>query len=270
MNFSVLMSIYYKEKPSYFVTALDSVVNQTLLPNEIVIVKDGKLTKELDHICLQYKEKFPSLINLVPLEQNVGLGKALAIGVEHCRYELIARMDTDDVAVCNRFELQIQEFQNDATLSLVGSVINEFSTSIDKVDTIRSVPLTNEEIKAYTKKRNPFNHMTVMFRKKDVLKVGNYQPMYLSEDYYLWFRMIQAGLKMKNLAKPLVFARANKDMFQRRGGIKYFLQELKLQKIFYTTGFINVYELIRNLIIRAFFRLLPGKIRESLYKCLLR
>ncbi|WP_019551921.1 glycosyltransferase [Propionispira raffinosivorans] len=266
MKFSVLLSVYKKEKKQYFQQALESILNQTLLPSEIVVVKDGYLTTELNEVCLTYERKHSNLIRFVQLEKNQGLGTALRLGLNYCTYDIIARMDTDDIARSDRFEKQIREFEKDRNLAILGSAIEEFSTIPTVVNTIRNVPLLDQEIIEYAKKRNPFNHMTVMFRKKAVLSVGSYQPFYSNEDYYLWFRLLNKGYKAKNLSECLVSVRVDKNFFKRRGGVKYFFQEIKLQKIFYQSGFIDFFECMRNIIIRMIARVVPNIIRECLYK----
>ncbi|WP_110954054.1 glycosyltransferase [Anaerosinus massiliensis] len=269
LKFSVLLSIYKKEEPMHFRLSLDSILNQTLLPAEIIVVKDGKLSANLDDICVEYNIKYTNLFKFVLLEKNQGLGKALQVGLQYCSYDIIARMDTDDIAKPDRFEKQIREFQKDDLLVILGTTIEEFSTTPERIDSIRKVPLSNQEIRQYAKMRNPFNHMTVMFKKSAVLDVGNYQPFYLCEDYYLWYRLLNKGYKAKNLSESLVYARVDKNMFQRRGGIKYFLQEVKLQNIFYRNHFINTFEYIRNIGIRMIARLIPNAIRGILYrKCM--
>ncbi|CZR10824.1 Glycosyl transferase family 2 [Trichococcus flocculiformis] len=204
---SVLMSVYYKEKPEYLEACLESIIQQTYQPDEIVLVKDGPLTEELEHVLEQFVSKNPQMYKLVPLEKNVGLGKALAIGVEAASYELIARMDTDDIALPERLEKQRNYFQMNPETAIVGSDIIEFEGSIDQVVANRIVPHTHEEIYEFAKRRNPFNHMTVMYRKDSVLEVGNYQPLNGYEDYYLWVRMLEKGLKAYNFAEVLVYAR---------------------------------------------------------------
>ena len=266
MKFSVLLSIYKKENPVYFIESLNSIIEQTVLPTEIVIIKDGDLTQELEHVCLKYKNKYRDLIKVISLEKNQGLGKALQIGLKYCTYDIVARMDSDDIAKKDRFEKQIREFEKDDKLAILGSSIEEFSTTPDLIDSIRNVPLSNHEIRKYAKMRNPFNHMTVMFRKSAVLDVGSYQPFHLNEDYYLWYRLLNKGYKAKNLSESLVYARVDKNMFQRRGGVKYFLQEVKLQNIFYKNHFINTYEYVRNIGMRMSARLLPNAIRGILYR----
>jgi Glycosyltransferases, probably involved in cell wall biogenesis len=268
--FSVLMSIYAKEKPEYFELALESVCTQTVVPDEIVIVQDGEITSGLHYICNKYKQRYPNKFCIVSLKTNQGLGVALQEGVKACSYELIARMDTDDIAKPDRFERQLAEFEKNPELSLCGGYIAEFSTTLEKINSTRKVPLSYREIYEYAKQRNPFNHMTVMFKKKDILAVGNYQPFHLNEDYYLWFRVLQAGYKVKNISAVLVFARADQKMIARRGGMEYLLQEIKLQKIFLKAGYISYFSYVKNIGIRGTFRILPVPIRHILYKVCLR
>lgn len=175
MEFSVLMSIYYKENPDYLRQCLDSLVSQTVMPTEIVIVKDGPLTDGLESVFSEYVAKNEGLYKFVPLETNHGLGFALAEGVKNCSYELIARMDTDDISRIDRFEIQLKEFESDPDLDICGSHIEEFEDDVTNIVAKRTVPLEDAAIKKYQKKRDGFNHMTVMFKKSAVLKAGNYQ-----------------------------------------------------------------------------------------------
>ena len=214
MNFSVLMSIYKKEKPEYFSLCMKSLFEQSIIPTEIVIVKDGPLTEELDNIIDEYINKYPNILKTVPLEINQGLGKALAIGVENCSHELIARMDTDDICAPDRFEIQLKEFEKNTDLDILGSCIIEFESTPNNVLSERNVPLEHNDIYNFARKRNPFNHMTVMYKKSKVLEAGNYQPPNGFEDYYLWARMLVNGCKAKNISKPLVYARTGLDMFE--------------------------------------------------------
>lgn len=177
MKFTVLMSVYYKEKPEYLQLALESIINQTVKPNEIVLVQDGKLTNELQAVITDQLQKYPDIFKTYALKQNQGLGKALNFGMKKCSNELIARMDTDDIAELNRFELQIKEFKQDKELMLCGGQIAEFADNQTEITSYRSVPLKHNEILNFAKKRNPFNHMTVMFKKQAVQSVGGYQHM---------------------------------------------------------------------------------------------
>lgn len=265
MRFSVLMSVYVKENPSFFKESLKSVLNQTVPPSEIVIVKDGKLTSQLDSIIEEFLKLNPKIFKVVELKYNQGLGEALKKGVQECSYDIIARMDTDDIAINTRFQKQLAILKKYDDIDIVGSYIKEFENNVEDETSIRRVPLTNLEIKAFAKQRNPFNHMTVMFRKEAVLKVGNYQPFLWNEDYYLWVRMIVNESKMSNIPECLVYARTGKEMYARRGGIRYVMQEIRLQKEFKNLGFINLYTFIKNIVIRVPIRLIPNKFREWIY-----
>ena len=270
MQFSVLMSVYEKEKPDFLKSAIDSILNQSIKPDEIVIVKDGKLTKELDNVIDSYIEQNPNLFNIVELLENKGLGTALAIGVEQCKNEIIARMDTDDICVYNRFEKQLEIFRNNPNIALVGSCIDEFEGDIINKISVRTVPENNQDIISYAKTRNPFNHMTVMYKKSEVIKAGNYKPFLWNEDYYLWVRMIVDKNEFYNIQESLVQARAGNEMFERRGSFEYAKQDIKLQIEFYKLGFINKSQAISNSIKRSVVRVIPNKLRKLIYLKLLR
>lgn len=151
MKFTVLMSVYYKEKPEYLQLALESVINQTVKPNEIVLVEDGKLTEELQAVITKYQQNYPDIFKTYALQQNQGLGKALNFGMKKCSNELIARMDTDDIAELNRFELQIKEFKQDKELMLCGGQIAEFADNPTEITSYRSVPLKHNAILNFAK-----------------------------------------------------------------------------------------------------------------------
>ena len=217
-HFSVLMSLYVKEIPEYARACFDSLLRQTVLADEWVIVEDGPLTQQMYDLLDEYETKHPNLIKRIKYSQNQGLGVALRTGLPECTYDLIARMDTDDIAREDRFEKQLQEFKANPLLDICGSNIDEFEESPQIIVAKRNVPTKHEEIVKYQKKRDAFNHMTVMFKKKAVLDAGNYQPCPLMEDTYLWVRMMKNGAICKNIDEPLVYARIGKDVFGRRGG----------------------------------------------------
>lgn len=269
MNFSVLMSIYKKENPVWFMAAVDSVMNQTFRPNEIVIVQDGKLTEELYNACAVLAAKY-SEIKYYVLKKNCGLGVALCYGVKACKNELIARMDTDDIAVVNRFEIQIKKFMEYPNLAICGGSIAEFECNPADVVSKRCMPCSNKEIVNFSKERNPFNHMTVMFKKSAVIAVGNYQEFPLMEDYYLWYRMIRLQYFVCNVNDVLVNVRVGNGMYDRRGGINYFLNEKKLYDIMRNDGFINIRQYAVVLLTRLLVRVSPVCIRKRIYKFILR
>jgi glycosyltransferase involved in cell wall biosynthesis len=270
MKFSVLLSIYHKESPTLFKKALISIIDQTKRPNEIVIVKDGPLTKELDKVIYDFNIKYPNIIKIIKLENNQGLGKALSIGIKQCSYNIIARMDTDDISKNKRFEKQLNILKESPDIDIVGSWVEEFENNSENILSIRKVPQYNNEIIKFAKKRCPFNHPSVMFRKSSVLEAGNYKPFYLNEDYYLWLRMLREGCKGYNIQESLLFFRIDDDTFKRRGGLKYAMQDIKLQNILLKLKFINRLEYIKNVLTKPLVRLMPNYIRKLIYKKLLR
>lgn len=267
--FSVLISIYKKENPLFFQQSLDSIFNQTLLPNEVILVKDGPLTNALDTIINEYTKRY-STLKIINLPINQGLGKALNEGLKHCSYELVARMDTDDIAKPDRFKKQIEVFQKYPNIDVVGAWIEEFENNPSNIISIRKLPETPKEIYDYAKKRCPVNHPVVMFKKSSVLAAGGYQHFPLFEDYYLWVRMLKNGAQFYNVQESLLYFRFSSDMFKRRGGWEYAFNEYKLQKEFRRIDFINTTNLLHNIFIRFTLRILPNNIRSIIYKKLLR
>ncbi len=215
-KYSVLMSVYYKEKPEYLKLSIESMLNQTLKPDEIVIVKDGKLTKELEDVIQYYSSVYPNIFTIISLKNNVGLGLALNEGLKKCRNELVARMDTDDVSLKERCELQVSEFIKNKNLCIVGSMIDEFYDDPTKPISSRVVPTKHEDILKFSKRRNPFNHPTVMYKKSEVLKCGGYKDIKRNQDYDLFVRMLHNGCLSMNINKSLVLFRANKENLKRR------------------------------------------------------
>ena len=267
MSFSVLISVYDKEKPEHLKAALESIWNnQTLRPSEIVLIKDGKLTPELDEVIEQFHSVTPLII--CALEQNVGLGHALAIGIDQCSNELIARMDSDDISCSERFEKQMALMNANPDIDIAGTNIAEFHNDSDKTCSYRRLPSKFLEINRFAKRRNPLNHMTVLFKKSAVVEAGNYQPFFGYEDYYLWIRMLRNGSKIVNIPEELVLARVGNNMFARRHGLRFFEQELKLQKELLQMGYLNHWEYFRNIILRAFPRIFPVWGLKLVYKIL--
>lgn len=269
-QFSVLMSIYIKEKPEYVEECFQSLLQQTVLADEWVIVEDGPLTNEMYGLLETYEEKHPNLIKRVPLKVNKGLGLALRAGLAACTNELVARMDTDDIARKDRFERQLAIFKHNPAIDVCGSHIIEFDNSIENVLATRKVPLTHDEIVKYQKMRSAFNHMTVMFKKSAVLKAGNYEHCPLMEDDMLWVRMILSGAKCMNIDDYLVYARTGLAMIGRRGGWSYFLKYKHGKDMILETGFIGLREYWETIIPQFVFSLVPSKLRIFLFTKLLR
>lgn len=269
MKFSVLMSVYYKENPNYLKEAIDSILNQTVRPSEIVIIKDGKLTVDLEMVLEDYINKHENLFKIVEFKENKGLGVALETGVLQCSYDIIARMDTDDIAREDRFEKQL-EIMKIKKVDIVGSNISEFDGNISNIISQRIVPENSVDIINFAKKRNPFNHMTVMYKKEAILKAGNYKEFLWFEDYNLWVRMFLSGAKGYNIQENLVNARTGKEMFSRRGGFKYIKQEINMQKFMLSERYISTKEYTRNVFERMVVRIMPNKIRGLIYLKIIR
>ncbi len=263
-DFSVSMCVYGKDNPEWFEVAVESVLNQSVKPSEIVLVVDGPVPPELDEIIKKYESN--DIFNVIRFAENQGHGNARRAGLEACTHELVALMDADDICVGDRFEQQLK-FYAEHDVDIVGGDIAEFIGTLDNVVAHRNVPTEDVDIKAYIKKRCPFNQMTVMFKKSSVQNAGGYIDWYCDEDYYLWLRMAQNNCKMMNTGTVLVNARVGEDMYNRRGGKKYFQSEAKLQKymldnkiIGFGTYFMNV---SKRFIVQI---LLPNKIRGWVFK----
>lgn len=264
------MSVYKNEKAEYLKQAMDSMLAQTLMPNEIIIVKDGILTDELEQMIDTYLSNYNNLIKIVSFDKNRGLGLALRDGLIACSNEYIARMDTDDIAEPERFEQQFNYLKLHPEIAILGSWIKEFSDNPNNPDTVTNLPCTHEEIIFFAKKRNPFRHMTVILKKSAVLKSGNYRDFLWFEDYDLWVRMLSKGYKGENLPLYLVNVRAEDDMFARRGGYKYLKQDLKFQKFLLDNRFINIIQFLKNILFRSMVRIMPNRLRVLVYKAFLR
>ncbi len=268
MKFSVLMSIYKKEEPKYFNRAMQSIWDeQTIKPDEIVLVQDGPLTDGLYKAIDEWKVKIGESFKTVPLEKNVGLGDALNVGIKYCSYELIARMDTDDISLPNRFENQLKAFE-EKDIDICSAFISEFEDDENEIISYRKLPENHDDIVKYSKMRSPVNHIPVMFKKSVVEKAGGYMKMMWFEDYYLWARMIMHGANFYNLQETLANVRAGYGQLERRSGFKYAISEFNLQKEFLKIGFINYFEFIRNVVIRFISRIMPKILVKIIYKLL--
>lgn len=256
------MSLYKDEEPENLIVSLESMIHQSLQPSEIVVVVDGKIGQDLENIL----EKYKSNLKLVRLAKNVGLGKALAIGLNEVTNEIVVRMDTDDISVVNRCEKQLSYLGKHPDIAVLGSNIIEFNGSTKNMTGKRVVPQTFSGIKKNIHFKNPMNHVSVVFRKSAVLASGNYQTFFYFEDYALWARMIRNGYKFANLPEILVEVRVGKEMINRRSGIKYFKRELQFQRYLLSMGINNRLEYLRNIIVRCGSRLMPKLVLGLLYK----
>lgn len=269
-NYSVLMSVYYKEHPDYLRQSMQSIYDQTVPTDNFVLVCDGSLTPELDAVITEMQKKFGSRLYVHRLARNGGLGNALNEGIKHCKNELVARMDSDDIAYPNRCEKQIAVFNTHSEVSICSGIVEEFTTDPNTVDTKRVPPETNAEIVEFAKKRNPFNHPCVMYKKSAVEAVGSYQDFYLLEDYYLWLRMLMEGYQGYNIQEPLLHMRAGSDMYLRRAGWKYAKAQARLFKFMKQQGFIGEGQYIKSCVIRSGSSLAPNWLRKFMFEKVLR
>ena len=263
MSFSILMSIYKNEKAAYFEQCMDSIHKQSLKSENIIIVHDGPLTQELYQVLDKWKLLLP--ITEVILKKNVGLGKALNAGLSHCKYDLVARVDTDDINIPTRFELQYQYMTEHDDIALCGSHIDEFDIEPLVILSQRKVPL-GKDLNNSIFKRNPINHMTVMFRKSAVLDAGGYQHLRFMEDYFLWVRMYVKGYKLVNLDTVLVKARTGNGMLERRKGIDYYRSELTFMNKVLKMDVKNKPKIMATFLIRSHIRLLPQSALKKVYQ----
>lgn len=209
------MTVYTKDNPDYFALSLDSMINQTCKPDEIVIVKDGPIRKQLQDIIDSRKNRQVKIIQL-QLPVNKGLGLALNEGIKICKNELIARMDADDYSMPNRCELQLKAFEKYPDLDIIGCPVDEFVDDIDSVVGCRNVPYTNDEIYAFAQKRDPFNHPTVMYKKAAVLKAGMYSDYRKNQDTDLWIKMLSNGAQCMNLKEHVFRFRFDSGTYKKR------------------------------------------------------
>ena len=269
-NFSVLMAVYYKESPQFFDMALKSnLIEQTLLPDEFVLICDGKLTQPLEEVIDKYQKLFPDIFRVYRLEENVGLGRALNFGIEKCSNEWIARADSDDICVETRFEKQIDYIKNNS-VDFLSSHIYEFNDDFTKPVTKKTVPVTHDAIVKMAKSRNPLNHMAVMYKKSAVLDAGSYVHLPYTEDFYLWLRAMVKGYKFGNVDDYLVNARVGNGMVNRRGN-KEHLWAWKVQCDFMLENkMINRYEYCKSIFFERLFIYMPSSLRNIVYKKMLR
>ena len=269
-NYSVLMSVYYKENSEYLKQAIESIQAQTFPTDDFVLVCDGPLNQELDSVIKKKQQEMKNILNVVRLKKNAGLGNALNKGIQQCKNELVARMDSDDISYPDRCEKQLTVFNTYPEISVCSGIVEEFVTNPKVVESRRVPPETHAEIREFAKVRNPFNHPCVMYKKTDVEAVGSYKDFYLLEDYYLWVRMIMAGYQGYNLQEPLLHMRAGTDMYIRRGGLKYAKTQEKLFRFMKNNGFISKGQYIKNCVIRGESSLAPNWLRKFVFEKVLR
>lgn len=270
VKFSVCMSVYKKDRPDYLVEALESLVNQTFLPTEIVLVEDGPVTEALEGVVKNYESKYPSIMNVVRCEKNGGLGEALRIGVENAHYNYIARMDSDDISHPERFEKQLHFMVDYPEVDICGGDAAKFSTTPDEIIGYRRPKFTDKELKEQLKDKTPFCHVTIMAKKDAILKAGNYVEIFNQEDYYMWARMAKCGCVFANIPDILVYVRLV-GVGGRRGGWKYFKNEMFMQRYLLKSHIIGLPKFCFHVLEKFLVEIvMTAKMREWAYQTIIK
>ncbi|MFC7176996.1 glycosyltransferase [Halosegnis marinus] len=267
---SVVIPTYENDDPGDLAKALKSVLDQTVPPDEVVVVGDGPLTAELKTTVARFEEKHPKRVKLFQLPENRGKGKARQEGVKRTTNDIVAMMDADDICRRDRFELQLEYLNTNLETDVVGSYFTEFDPDSEERYAVREVPERHEEIASVARYRSPINQATVMFRKEPVMEVGNYEDVRRLEDYRLWVRLLVNGATFGNIPESLVHVRAGENMHERRGGMAYARSEIGMQYDFYRWGFIPLWLAVFNAATRVVVRTLPNRLRGAVYEHLLR
>lgn len=258
MDYSILLPVYNQDKPEYLTISIESMLNQTVKSNDFVIVKDGPVTEELDAVINKYASNKENNINVVALEVNSGLGAALDFGLRQCKNELIARMDADDISLPTRCEKLLELFKNNPNLSIAGTNIDEFDEDPNIIISSRVVPTSDKEIKKYNRRRQAFNHPTIMFKKSEVLRVGSYPHIKHMEDKDLFFRMLNMDCIGANIPESLLLFRSNKESFKRRRGKEYRKATIEVAKSAYKHKYISYSDYLYMYWGQKFMKIIPN------------
>lgn len=267
--YSVLMSVYAKDKPEHLDAAIASMARQTVPFRDMVVVCDGPLTERLDAVLDEWWWELDGRLNVHRLPENGGLGPALAVGLPLCRCVVVARMDADDVSRPDRCRILLEKMVAD-DLDLVGGAIEEFDCEPGDMGYVRSVPLKKEDIVMWLKGRNPFNHMSVMFDRHVVEAAGGYQPFPWMEDYWLWARMIAGGCRCANVPDVVVDVRTGDGMYARRSNVAYLKSQIRFFSKLRELGLIGVKHQVLAVITRMVATLLPARAVKAVYNGFLR
>lgn len=272
MKFSALLCLYHANDPIEVRQAIDSAfLTQTLPPAELVIVFDGPVPSTVAAVIDEFAKTTPTQI--IKFEKNQGHGPARAAGLESCTYNWVAIIDADDISLPNRFEILLPEIQDQPDLAVIGAGLTEFTEKNGQreLGATRIYPSSFQDICQYLKSRSPIAQPTCMLNRKAILAVGNYQSWFNNEDYHLWIRLVSEGYKMKNIAKPVLLFRTSENVYQRRGGLKYWWNEVRLQIFSLSKGTTSLPKLISGAAIRfAVQVLMPNSLRAYVYKKMLR
>lgn len=269
-EYSLIMTLYAGDVVAYFWKAIDSILSQTILPAELVLVCDGPISKPLELACKKLQQTAPILVRMVRLKENVGHGMACNAGVKACRSELVAKLDADDIALPDRFEKQLQAFRDDPELAVCSGHVAEFEHDTTQVTAYRKVPLTHKDILHYIRRRSPFNHPAIMYRRSAVLAVGGYPAVRRAEDYCLWVQLLAAGYRSINLDRVLVYFRASADSYARKrswANIKYGMWSRWYS---YKHGMSNLWDVFVVFVGHCLLLLMPRETIRRFYKAVLR
>lgn len=268
-RFSVLLPVYAGDDPQFLERAFRSVtVEQTLRPAEVVVVRDGPVGSSLTAALAELGAVAASVdvqVRLVELEENVGLARALERGLAACTHDVVARMDADDISLPHRFARQVALVAQG--YDLVGSAIQEFADE-DSPEFVRVPPLTSADVDRASRFVSPFNHPSVVYRASVVGRAGGYEHLPLMEDYWLFVRMLASGARACNLSEPLVLYRVGAGAYARRGGLRLLRSELRLQLLMRRSGWTSRVQLVRNVVVRGGYRLVPESLRTLAYRWL--
>lgn len=264
------MSLYIKENPDYLRSAVDSMLNQSIAPDEIIIVKDGPLCHELEEIVSSYQNNHPNIFTIVTNENNLGLGLALNNGLRIARNELVARMDTDDISKQDRCEKQLKIFELNEELSIVGAWVDEFEKNTNEIVSTRKVPEKNDSIFQFAKRRSAFNHPVVMYRKSKVLENGGYSDLRRNQDVDLFGRMLFQGCKAYNIQESLLFFRSNSNLRKRRKSWQNTKSYIDTIKRFWKMGYSSYWDYFCVFFGQTAMFLMPTFLQKVIYKKFLR
>ena len=254
IKFSVVISVYLHDDVDYFIESMNSILNQTLMPSEVILAVDGPVTSSIKDAIKNFESN--PIVFVIRSDNNIGRGAIRHRAILSSTTKIIAIMDSDDISADNRFELQVKSLIN-SKADFVGGYISEFTHSTDDFKRERKVPLKHAEILRRGKWIQPFNHVTIMFHKSMYIKSGGYAFTSVLEDSYLFFRMVKNNAQFHNIPKTLVYVRANNDQLLRRHGLKYFKEEFFLYLAMFRSGYINLWNLLINLVIRFTLRCAP-------------
>ena len=269
-KYSVLTTLYKNDNPAFLKQSIDSMLAQTVVTNDYVIVEDGPITKDLEKVLEEYCDNY-AFFHIVKLEENGGLGVALRAGLQECKNELVARLDADDLSAPERCELQLKEFEKNPELAIVGSDMYEFDEDPEKIKDLKRMPATSDQIYQYGKRRNPFNHSSVMYKKSVIESVGSYSTMRRSQDIELWSKVIFSGYKCANINKPLIYFRTDgANRVRRKKKWSNVKSDLKIFKSNYQMGYAGIFDYLYVCLYQITFYLMPEKMANYLYMKLFR